>query len=305
MASKLLSIGDFHIRATSPRIRADDYLTACKHKLKIILKIAEDNECEAILFVGDFFDSYRQSLEIVSEIEEILKSSTIPKYTIVGNHDIPSRSYANFNTTPLAVLDRLEALKIIGDPTSDKLDYLELNDYLIIPFHSDTDKVETMIENGRLEYIDDVALPDKIKIGMFHYPIGAENTPYCKGINELDFNLDVAIFGDIHTGWDPVTLYSGCVAINTGAITRTSYSDIDRKIQVALIEGKNVTYIPIEYPAKFNTEVVDIEKNERLRNSFTSVINAKTDINSKDLVKLKGEAAGYTEESIKRLLEEL
>jgi len=305
VASKLLSVGDFHIRATSPRIRADDYLTACKNKLKLILNIAEDNECEAILFVGDFFDSYRQSLEIVSDIEEVLNSSSIPKYTIVGNHDIPSRSYTGFNSTPLAVLDRLGALKIIGDPTSDKIDYLELNDYLIIPFHSDTEKTEVMIKYGKFEYIEDVTLPDKIKVGMFHYPIGAENTPFCKGINELDFDLDVAIFGDIHTGWDPVTLPSGCVAINTGAITRTSYSDIDRQLQVALIEGKNVTYIPINYPAKFNTEVVDIEKNEKLRNSFTSVINAKTDINSKELVKLKGEAGNYKQESIERLLQEL
>ena len=92
---KILTTGDLHIRSTPPSERIDDYLETQNEKIKQIVNIAYETDCNLILIPGDFFDNPRVKLTTIVEIINILKSIEIPIITIYGQHDLYYRSKEN------------------------------------------------------------------------------------------------------------------------------------------------------------------------------------------------------------------
>ena len=63
-------------------------------------------------------------------------------------------------------------------------------------------------------------------IFLVHYPIGEKATPNQLAANTLDFpNWDIGFAGDIHEGFKPIILKSGCLFGNPGSIIRKTKLD--------------------------------------------------------------------------------
>ena len=65
---KLLCIGDFHDGNKSPLARIDDFELAKKKLTDEINQIAKENNCQAILQLGDFLDKPKYPYEVMNEI---------------------------------------------------------------------------------------------------------------------------------------------------------------------------------------------------------------------------------------------
>jgi DNA repair exonuclease SbcCD nuclease subunit len=55
MHKKICIVGDPHIDNKQPGSRLDNYMEASLADLKCTLMIAEENKCDAIVFLGDMF----------------------------------------------------------------------------------------------------------------------------------------------------------------------------------------------------------------------------------------------------------
>jgi DNA repair exonuclease SbcCD nuclease subunit len=80
---EFLITGDWHIRATKPKSRIDDYKTSLFKKLKWILAHGY-----VILQPGDFFDSPVISYGLTLETMRLFENREFLTYTVFGQHDL-------------------------------------------------------------------------------------------------------------------------------------------------------------------------------------------------------------------------
>lgn len=90
---KLLLTGDWHIRATVPENRVDDYIAAQASKLKDIFDIALQEDCWYILQPGDLFDTYAAPHWLTAFMIEFLHEQVIQVITIPGQHDLQNHKH--------------------------------------------------------------------------------------------------------------------------------------------------------------------------------------------------------------------
>ena len=91
---KVVFVGDNHIDHITPANRNDNYMLATLNKLEECLKIAEELKVDAIVFLGDIFESREVGPAARNGALKILKAKQngdpwpFIKYVVVGNHDI-------------------------------------------------------------------------------------------------------------------------------------------------------------------------------------------------------------------------
>lgn len=95
--SKLLCTGDWHIRATNPQYRIDNYYKTLIGKIDWIINLALSEGCIAILQPGDFFDSPDQAnhveIDLIDRFQKIIDRLSI--VSIFGQHDCKYRNRSN------------------------------------------------------------------------------------------------------------------------------------------------------------------------------------------------------------------
>ena len=91
-------LGDLHLTNTSPKRRMDDYWKTLCRKLSQALQIFDDNDCDVIVQVGDFFDSPTVANRVKSEAMDLFYSfGKVDQERILcvyGQHDISGHSKA-------------------------------------------------------------------------------------------------------------------------------------------------------------------------------------------------------------------
>jgi predicted phosphodiesterase len=113
---RLLLLGDTHFEERGPDRRKDDYFLTQLCKLKQIFSIYGEEKCDAILQVGDFFNSPYVSNYVKSNLITDLKHWGNIMYCIFGQHDIFGHAWQTFERSPLAVLEAAAVLKVVRDP---------------------------------------------------------------------------------------------------------------------------------------------------------------------------------------------
>jgi DNA repair exonuclease SbcCD nuclease subunit len=115
---KLGILGDLHIHSKAPKRRIDaDYLRTCEIKLYKALRVLED--CDVIIQVGDFFDSYAVSNRVIAMTIRILRSARRTIYCVYGQHDIASHAASTMDNSPLKVLMDAGVVRLLDAcPTS-------------------------------------------------------------------------------------------------------------------------------------------------------------------------------------------
>lgn len=298
---------DSHIRLSNTKNRTDSMFDSQLTKLKWVIKRAEELKSVAIICGGDLGDIWDWKISLVNKVAEIFQSSSIPIYTIIGNHDVPGRNLSLWRDTGLGILDRMQHVTIIY-PNIENIKFLDIGKFSVAPFHSDHPLTLNLIENKS-------ELPpfsDKLKIAVIHAPVGPESSLYCKGYKDLEINgFDVALFGDIHDGWPVYSSPTGCKVCNPGSLTRLSKKDKDRIPKVAIVysNGK-VKYenVPcLDSNVCFDLSGMQLEK-EKIGKGFLAALAAKKlqkEVDPKVLVEKVGIEAKFSLSAIKVLQDEI
>lgn len=113
---RFLITGDWHIDEDKIKTRKDNVLNTCLNKIGQIFQIARNNECQAILQPGDFFEHHRANDFLKQLLISFLKSDlgSVPIYTVFGQHDLRYHN-SNVNNTPLKVLQSSGVVSILGE----------------------------------------------------------------------------------------------------------------------------------------------------------------------------------------------
>lgn len=265
---RFLLIGDRHAGPSAPLARIDDFEASFRDKDLEILKIARENNVDAIIEAGDFFEEGRTRLsnEYIKTIlarwfgdaasffdvlkrksemsdEEFLKYIDSLRHIkiigVAGNHELQGGAKETISNTTLGLVNSLgyidlpskEKPLIMKDPVTGKTVAITATSY-----HSLMD---------RPEYIDDYII--KEKLGDFHIhivhgmlvdkPLGPHRI--FTTIDQIKDKTvaDLTLCGHIHTGFKTVC-YKNKYFVNPGAIVRLNASkdEMSRTVHVVLCE---------------------------------------------------------------------
>ncbi len=118
---KILIVGDLHLRTRPPaRRREVDFAAVCLGKLVQIVRIGRER-ADAIIQVGDFFDSPDPSLGLIAKTILVLQGAAkdvmerTDWYAIHGQHDLRYHSQEAAGRSALRVLEAAKCLWMIDD----------------------------------------------------------------------------------------------------------------------------------------------------------------------------------------------
>ena len=198
---KLGILGDVHLRDSSPINRVDKYYEAQFIKLTQAVNIFKKEKVDAILCVGDVFDSYRVSFKLLFDTISFFQKNKLKIYGIWGNHDIIAYNVETLNNSALGILVKLGF-------------YINVNDNKELHIKG----IHTRINYDKADYCDsDIVMSHDMVIPM-------EKAPFDHlWHKELDGCAKVVISGHYHPPHliqEKETLF-----INPGALTRMSIAD--------------------------------------------------------------------------------
>lgn len=246
---KFLFLTDTHYRDDTPKGRIDDIMKAQFDELGEVLQIVHDEEVDAVLHGGDFFNTKRPSHRLVVHILDWCKMLSKPIIGVIGNHDITGYNLDSVSNSGLGVLFESGAV--------DRLDAAEW---------SAKDKIVIKAVHSSLafekDYMFESKYDDFIKIVISHnYVIPADNMPW--GFihpKDIKTNADLVLCGHYHTPFDYTNGKTRW--INPGSISRWKMTERDHVPQVLLItveEGKiKVVHRPLK-SSKPGEEVFDLD----------------------------------------------
>lgn len=259
MTIKLLTIGDLHFAGRGPAAYRGDYKADLLEILHECAYLAYDNQCVAVLMLGDLTHSHVMSTAVLTEFVGVLKKFLCPVLTIAGNHDRETSSLGDLKAAPYGLLREAGVIRdvydngftigssrdapafkewvviISGAPYNEHTDE---NIYQYAPFALDTNRTVTIhLTHGML-------LPDHPwwitdpenkadKDGKQHkYTTFAELAAVPK-----EQRPHIIINGHLHDGHPATFIDEKTLVVNFGAVCRLSrsVSEIERTLQVGLV----------------------------------------------------------------------
>lgn len=324
--TKLLYVGDLHIRGTTPRNRLDDYPAAVSAKIAEVNRIAVEHGAQAILCAGDIFHTPEVAIGVLLRAMDDFKASKVPWYTTAGNHDLYGYNLATYQRTSLNLLTMLlPNFHVINDPSIAKTFGGGPQDAKVqvtfTPFSGRMD-----IDGYGYSPEADVA-PYKIHVahGMLldHTPPWERFTL----VQDVQTTADLVLCGHDHIGFGIFRRSDGKTFVNCGSLTRMSASqgEISRTPQVAIISiwpepGPffktvcNVNLIDLT-TAKPGEEILDrsrIEANAKRQyamEEFAALVKRNTGeaalMNVPDIVQAIAKQEGYAPDVVAKALEKI
>lgn len=241
-SDRFLFVGDVHVRHTRPTSRVDDFEASVCDALRWCVQTANRFSCP-LVFGGDLGHYPKWTHDLFFRVLDILNESRTPMYTVIGNHDVIRRSHDTWPVCSLGRMVQVSPLKVIPGP------FLSFGRWRLWPFHSDVAATQQLIE-GKWK-TREPKQPGLLDVAVAHAPVGAVEHYGQLGVQDLNIPyFDLACFADIHKGFKPWKMKSGCTAINVGALERMDKSEMRRRVQVALIDQTPdgrliVDYLPV------------------------------------------------------------
>lgn len=261
---------DLHLAAKNPINRIDDYPQALLIKLKEIYKTAQQKDVDAVLFLGDFFNSHRiYSYDIINQAMDIICSSNIDTYSIIGQHDLIGYNPQSYSSSALCFLEHhCPKFQTLWEPK-------EFDDTVLYPCH---------VFDDLKEKIKQPITRKKKSLLLAHHLITLELLPFETHLIKdlVPCNYSAVLFGDYHAGMD-ITEAEGTLFWGIGSVARIAINEIDRKPRMGIIVtqlGKPVYIESIELMStkvaneSFNVTIVEEMKKRRSNdpNSFIEKI---------------------------------
>ena len=248
---KILCSGDWHIRATNPRYRIDNYYKTLLNKIDWIFELAAKEGCKVILQPGDFFDSPDQANYVIRDMISFLGSlynTTV--LSIYGQHDTKFRRVEN---TALGIFEEMGAVEILNEIP------LELNG---INFYGASWGKEIPIQIN----------PEKINILIAHKMIVKEfqlwrgQTDYISARDMLKKyeDYDLIVSGDNHQSFTYGSKF-GSMLINCGSLMRTTIAQRNHTPVVYIVDSETNEITKHEIPIRPIEEVMNLELADEIK----------------------------------------
>jgi len=268
---KALISGDWHIRAKKPRNRLDvDYFVTISNKIMQIFDAAKSHKVDFILQPGDMFDSHSVSNRIIRQTLKLLSHSTVPIYTVPGQHDLVYHSKI-WQNTPIGVTDasnlnvtvlyhEIENGSIIG--------YKEINGVSFVG--SAYNQPIIKLDEDRYQF-------QPFKILICHKLI--VDTTNWKGNFSYDYdgtdllknhNYDLIVSGDNHQTF--MCEHDGKTLINTGSLMRTRIDQVDHHPCYFIYDTKTRQYSQHFLKVHDVHVILDLEKAKKEKEQNASLV---------------------------------
>ncbi len=266
---KLLLFTDNHFSQYSSiiRSRGEKYSLRLENQIKSlnwVNKIAEEEQCDFIVCLGDFFDKPELNAEEITALKEI-KWCNKPKYFIVGNHETNSHDLT-FNS-----LNALTSIgKIIDKPTM--INGFGFNLYML-PYISETDRkpLSDYINQLNLETAGMLTTQEvKQLLILSHNDIsgiryGQYESKNGFNIDEITDNCDLYINGHLHNQ----TQVSDKI-FNLGNLTGQNFSEDGFKYShcIGILDTYSMKLDLINNPFAFNFYKIEVNNIQELKNQI-------------------------------------
>lgn len=239
MHIKALIIGDVHICDHAPGKRVEGYRDNILAKLYECVKIAKDNECTHVIFLGDIFHikvPNRVSHSLVQDMADVFLAFGLPVLVLVGNHDITHGTLDTLAKQPLGTLAYIPEVTLLTDEPYQLDEDVTLypiagtSDITIDDFEiSGDNKRDIMLVHQSI--VPDIGVePEIIQHILFDAKLVAEKT-----------DIDIILYGHQHRcdGIYEVERENGTKAVfsNLGSICRLTIGegDIDKEPAVMML----------------------------------------------------------------------
>jgi len=247
---------DIELRAFQPTCRTDDHWAAQERKIKWLCQLQKENDYCPILDAGDLFDKRYKSNPNHQLVRWAGYNLPVPFRTLPGNHDLPGKSYENYNNSAMAVLEM-----------AGKLVHYQ-GGYLLY-----SDDFSEGIHIAGFEWGREIKQKEKFKIdarcvALVHAMVYEEFEPFpgcighsAKEVMDLLPDFDLVVCGHNHQTFTREE--NGRVLVNPGSLMRNDADQIDFKPSVFLWFADTNTikrvYVPIE-EGVINRDYIDIKK---------------------------------------------
>jgi DNA repair exonuclease SbcCD nuclease subunit len=267
---KFLYSTDFHVRASSPAARLDDFHITILKKIEYWLRKGEELEVDGYLNGGDWLDRPDVPYSTLRKLLKILKTAKKPIYSVGGNHEEYGMNPETFERTAFGILEGSGVINMLS-PT-ERTTVSDKNCDTVVSLsgchaYFDLDKGERV-----LDYTDvpQPVTPDATKIHIVHGFLSKEkrleDIPHTLIEDVLDTNADIVLTGHDHQGFG-VIKKNGRIFCNPGALARVSAAvgDVNLEVKFALItiDGNKMDIELIPLPidiARPANEVLDRTK---------------------------------------------
>jgi len=251
---KILCTGDWHIRASAPQYRTDDYYNVQKEKILWLLDLAYRENCSLILQPGDFFDSHTVPNHVVADY---IGLTTLNKYniiihTIFGQHDMRYRRKEN---TALGILIACKAVTVENTLYPG-----------VIIYHCGWEE-EIPKPSGHGKNINILLIHKMI---VQDSPLWHGQEGYITADNFLRNHpeYDLVVSGDNHSSFLVNT--NGQTLINCGSLMRSTISQVEHRPVVYIYDTKSMKitkhFIPIKpINSVMNLDLVEETKERNLK----------------------------------------
>ena len=230
---KIAIVGDPHI-STGFRARVDDYLRTVIKKIKNIA-----NENDAVIFLGDVFDTSAMPTYVFNYTYRELKDFKGHLHTILGNHDMFHRNLKSLNKTTIGSLDLTEVIKVHTEP-------FKLGDIEFVPVMTDDDflKIPRDEEHNKIllchKYYEMMVCPEE-----------------SLDASELqDLNYKYVFMGHDHQHYDPISL-GNTLLFRPGSLTRhtVDWYNKDRQVMYYQLDTEIGSVKPVDIRMQPSSEV--------------------------------------------------
>ena len=234
--SKILFIGDPHLNYQTPQSRKDVYPQTMLEKIKAVANIANTQDIDDVIFLGDMFHQRYQPYSYMMKCFMAFKEFKKAPYSIIGNHDIIFERMDTFEESPLNFLFMTGVVK--------HLDTLEYGDVIIKGF----DYTSPITPND---------ISDKYVVCVAHQYY---NTPlykfYIKPEEALGLKYPAYVLGHDHSVYDDISNDKFTI-VRPGSLSRgTAHSsNLMRDVYGVIFDTITKTFTRITIPSQKATDV--------------------------------------------------
>ena len=214
----------------TPSSRKDIYPQTILEKIKAVANIANTQDIDVTIFLGDMFHQRYQPYSYMMKCFLAFKEFNEPPYSLIGNHDVIFERIDTFEESPLNFLFMTGVVK--------HLTPLEIDDVVIKPF----DYTTPITPNDTNKYTICVAHQ------YYNVPLYKH---YIKPEEALSLGYQAYVLGHDHTVYDDVSNDKFTV-IRPGSLSRgTAHSsNLMRDIYAVIFDTTTKTFTRITVPSQ-------------------------------------------------------
>lgn len=242
---KLLLYSDCHFSQYSSIIRGrgDRFSVRLENLIKSVNwaeNLAYDNKCDAVICLGDFFDTSTIDAETCVALQDI-EWSPLPHYFLVGNHEM----YGDFSSTH--ILNLHDRIQVINSNISKIIDDCEI---CYLPYTQKYDSIKNIF--GEYKSSKRIILSHNdisgISYGGFVSSVGFD-------VHDIEDNCDIMFNGHLHNGG-----YASSKIYNVGNLTGQNFSEDAFKYNhnAIILDTESLQFEIHENPHAFNFYKLDL-----------------------------------------------